>query len=62
VALMALRHWIAAVEPTTYRSRGTQIRLFPIKDRRPPYPLSREEQAVFFPELPDYLCRMALFK
>jgi integrase len=46
----------------TWIERAPKIRLFPIQDRRPPYPLSREEQAVFFPELPDYLARMALFK
>lgn len=37
----------------TWIERAPKIRLFPIKDRRPPYPLSRKEQAVFFPELPD---------
>ena len=39
-----------------------KIKLFPIKDARAPYPLSREEQALLFQELPDHLARMALFK
>jgi integrase len=46
----------------TWLERAPKIKLLPIKDKRPPYPLSREEQAVFFPELPDYLARMSLFK
>lgn len=46
----------------TWIERAPKIKLFPIRDKRPPYPLSREEQAIFFPELPDYLARMALFK
>lgn len=33
-----------------------------MKDQRAAYPLSREEQALFFQELPDHLARMALFK
>jgi len=39
-----------------------KIKLFPITDARPPYPLSQEEQALLFQELPDHLARMALFK
>jgi integrase len=39
-----------------------KIKLFPVKDARPPYPLSAEEQALLFRELPDHLARMALFK
>ena len=39
-----------------------KIKLFSIKDARSPYPLSREEQALLFQELPDHLARMALFK
>lgn len=46
----------------TWLERAPKVKLIPIKDKRPPYPLSREEQAVFFPELPDYLARMSLFK
>jgi integrase len=33
-----------------------------VRDGRAPYPLSREEQALLFQELPDHLARMALFK
>ena len=32
------------------------------KSSRKPYPMSREEQAILFPELPDHLLRMALHK
>ena len=39
-----------------------KIKLFPVKDARSPYPLTREEQALLFQELPDHLARMALFK
>lgn len=39
-----------------------KIKLMPVRDARPAYPLSREEQATFFPELPDHLAKMALFK
>jgi integrase len=46
----------------TWIERAPKIKLIPIRDKRPPYPLSPEEQAVFFPELPDYLARMSLFK
>jgi integrase len=42
----------------TWIERAPKIKLFPIRDKRPPYPLSREEQALFFPELPDYLARI----
>jgi integrase len=46
----------------TWLERAPKIKLLPMKDQRPPYPLSREEQAVFLQELPDHLTRMALFK
>ena len=39
-----------------------KIKLLPVKDARPAYPLSREEQAALFQELPDHLARMSLFK
>ena len=38
-----------------------KIKLLPVKDARPAYPLSREEQAALFQELPDDLARMSLF-
>jgi integrase len=46
----------------TWLETAPKIKLFSIKDARPPYPLSREEQALLFQELPDHLARMALFK
>ena len=41
---------------------STEDQLFSVKDSRAPYPLTQEEQALLFQELPDHLARMALFK
>ena len=46
----------------TWLEHAAKIKLLPVKDKRAPYPLSREEQAALFQELPDYLARMSLFK
>ena len=46
----------------TWLERVPKIKLLPVHDARAAYPLSREEQAFLFPELPDHLARMALFK
>lgn len=46
----------------TWLEHAPKIKLLPVRDKRKPYPLSREEQAALFQELPDYLSRMALFK
>jgi integrase len=46
----------------TWLDTAPKIKLFPVKDARSPYPLSREEQALLFQELPGHLARMALFK
>jgi integrase len=46
----------------TWLETAPKIRLFPITDARPPYPLSDEEQMFLFRELPGHLARMALFK
>jgi integrase len=46
----------------TWLERVPKIKLLPVRDARTAYPLSREEQAMFFPELPDHLAKMALFK
>jgi integrase len=46
----------------TWLEHAAKIRLLPVKDKRAPYPLSRDEQAALFQELPDYLARMSLFK
>ncbi|MEX0951862.1 MAG: site-specific integrase [Gammaproteobacteria bacterium] len=39
-----------------------KIKLLPVTDARKPYPLSWEEQARLFQELPTHLAKMALFK
>ena len=46
----------------TWLEYAPKIKLLKVTDGRPPYPLSRQEQAVLFRELPDHLARMALFK
>ncbi len=46
----------------TWLEYAPKIKLLPVKDGRLPYPLSREEQAMLFQELPDHLARMVLFK
>jgi len=46
----------------TWLAGAPMIRFVPITDRRAPYPLSWDEQAALFKELPGYLARMALFK
>src|SRR5450631_1260200 len=46
----------------TWLETAPKIKLFSIRDARSPYPLTREEQALVFQELPDPLARMALFK
>src|SRR5271167_344165 len=46
----------------TWLEAAPKIKLFPVNDARSPYPLTREEQALLFQELPDHLARMALFK
>lgn len=46
----------------TWLEYAPKIKLLKVTDGRAPYPLSREEQALFFQELPDHLARMALFK
>jgi len=45
----------------TWLASAPKIRLLPNKDKRPPYPLSWEEQAKLFRELPPHLIEMALF-
>jgi integrase len=45
----------------TWLEAAPKIKLFPVKDARPPYPLTREEQGFLFQELPDHVARMALF-
>ena len=45
----------------TWLSHAPKIRLLPDKDKRQPYPLSWDEQARLFSELPVHLAEMALF-
>ena len=46
----------------TWLQTPPKIKLLPVTDARMPYPLSWEEQARLFQELPTHLARMALFK
>jgi integrase len=46
----------------TWLATAPKIKLFAVTDARSPYPLTDEEQALLFQELPDHLARMALFK
>jgi integrase len=46
----------------TWLEHAPKIKLFPVVDARAPYPLSADEQALLFQELPEHLARMALFK
>jgi integrase len=58
---LASTEWIDE-QGLTWLERAPRIKLFPVTDARRPYPLSAEEQALLFRELPDHLARMALFK
>ena len=46
----------------TWLETAPKIKLFAVKDARSPYPLTREEQALLFQELPAHVARMVLFK
>jgi integrase len=58
---LAASEWMD-VKGMTWLETAPKIRLFPVTDARKPYPLSREEQALLFQELPSHLARMAVFK
>ena len=58
---LAASEWIDE-HGMTWLETAPKITLFPIRDARAPYPLSQEEQALLFRELPDHLAEMALFK
>ncbi len=45
----------------TWLASAPKIKLFREDDKRPPYPLSWEEQSRLFEALPNYLVKMALF-
>jgi integrase len=46
----------------TWLAHAPKIKLLREDDKREPYPLSWQEQACLFKELPPYLAKMALFK
>ncbi len=58
---LASSEWIDRLGKT-WLPAAPKIKLFAVKDARPPYPLTREEQTQLFKELPDHLACMALFK
>lgn len=69
IALAVVRHILnlAASEwiderGKTWLETAPKIKLFSVKDARQPYPLTAEEQALLFKELPDHLAQMALYK
>jgi integrase len=58
---LAASEWIDK-RGMTWLAAAPKIKLFPVKDARLPYPLTDDEQALLFRELPAHLERMALFK
>lgn len=58
---LAARKYRHPVTKLTLLSEAPLITMPPMRDKRPPYPLSWEEQRVFFPLLPDHLAKMALY-
>ncbi len=58
---LAATEWMDK-EGKTWLETAPRIKLFPVRDARSPYPLTREEQALLFQELPAHLACMALFK
>ncbi len=58
---MAASEWLDE-HGLTWLPPAPRIKLLPETDRRAPYPLSWEEQARLFAELPEHLAKMALFK
>jgi integrase len=68
-ALAVTRHILKLAESEwiddhgdTWLERAPKIKLLTVRDARKAYPLTREEQAVLFEQLPDHLAGMALFK
>jgi integrase len=58
---LAVSEWMDS-RGMTWLEAAPRIRLFPVTDARPPYPLSTAEQMCLFQELPGHLAKMALFK
>jgi len=46
----------------TWLEHAAKFKLLPVRDKRAPYTLSREEQAALFQEFPNYLAQLSLFK
>ena len=57
---LAAAEWVDE-QGLTWLPASPKIKMLPDQHKRPPYPLSWEEQARLFCELPDYLAQMALF-
>lgn len=57
---LAASEWVDE-QGLTWLPVAPKIRLLPDLHKRPPYPLSWEEQVRLFGELPDYLAQMSLF-
>lgn len=57
---LAASEWIDE-HGLTWLITAPKIKLLPQHDKKMPYPLSWEEQACFFKELPEHLKKMALF-
>jgi len=58
---LAASEWLDE-KSLTWLETAPKIKLSPVRDARSPYPLTPEEQALLFQELPDHLARMALYK
>lgn len=58
---LAARKYRHPATKLTLLSEAPLITMPVMRDKRPAYPLSWEEQRVFFPMLPDHLAKMALY-
>jgi integrase len=56
---LAAGEWIYE-QGLTWLQSAPRIKLFPNREKRPPYPLTWEEQSRLLRELPDHLAEMAL--
>ncbi len=57
---LAASEWVDE-QGLTWLHGAPKIKLLPNVTKQPPYPMSWDEQARLFRELPDYLAEMALF-
>ena len=58
---LAATEWIDE-RGMTWLEAAPKIKLLPVHDARPAYPLSAQEQSLLLKRLPDHLAKMALFK